>query len=200
MTDDLTPPTEQVGLDEFDLNEAPRWPKVVGIISVVWGGIGLTCGGCGMGTPAIMGFLMGSQLNGAPLPPLWTFGPLDYVLGVLGIVMAIVLVVAGVQTILRRRLGRALHLVYAVVVLPMIVVSALNGFSKQSAMAQWAKDYPDNEFAQRINAGGPDQMIELVVGVAMILFFMLYPLFCLIWFGLIKNKHEQMTGGVEEVF
>lgn len=200
MTDDLTPPTEQIDSDAFDLNPPPRWPKIVGIISICWGALGLTCTGCGLGTPAIMGSLVGPQLNGAPLPPAWRFGTLDYVISALGVLLAITLIVAGVQTILRKRLGWALHLVYAVTTIPVTIVSALSGFAKQDAMKDWAQDYPDNPIAQGINQGGPDQTIGLIIGVLIILFFMLYPLFLIIWFGLIKNRHEHMTGGVEEVF
>lgn len=200
MTDDLTPPIEQSDIDEFNLNEAPRWPKVVGIISIVWGAVGLTCAGCGLGSSAFMGSMVGSQLNGAPLPPAWQFGTVDYVIAGLGLLLSIVIIVAGIQTILRKRMGWALHLVYGLCAIPLNIASALNGFAKQSAMPQWAEDYPDNPIAEGINRGGADQTVGMIVGVLMILFFMLYPLFIVIWFGLIKNKHEQMTGGVEEMY
>ncbi len=200
MTDDLTPPIDQSDTDDFDLNPPPKWPKVVGIISIIWGTLGLTCTGCGIGSPAILGMMFGPMLNGAPLPPAWQLGTVDYIVTAIGGLMAVLLIIAGIQTILRKRLGWALHLVYGLVVVPVTIASALNGFAKQEGMAQWAQDNPDNPIAEGINRGGPDQMIGLVMGVLVILFFMLYPLFCIIWFGLVKNKHEHMTGGVEEVY
>jgi uncharacterized membrane protein YukC len=54
--------------------------------------------------------------------------------------------------------------------------------------------------AQQMNAGGPGQAIGMIVTLVIILFFLTYPLFCVIWFALVKNKREHLTGGVEEVF
>ena len=58
MTNDLTPPIEQSDFDEFNLNEAPKWPKVVGIISIIWALVGLTCGGRGMASSFLLAPMM----------------------------------------------------------------------------------------------------------------------------------------------
>ncbi len=199
MTDDHTPPT-QFDADEFDLHTPPKWPKVVGIISIVWALLGLTCGGLGMASPILMGGLLSSQLDGAPLPPTMVLTPMDYVLGVFGLALAVLLFIGGIQTIIRRPIGRAMHLVYGLGAIPSIIYSTVSSFSKQEATKQWAQDYPDNPMAESINAGGPDQTIGMIIGLVIILFFMTYPLFCVIWFGLIKTKHEQMTGGAEDMY
>ena len=200
MTDEHTPPTEQHDLDAFDLVDPPKWPKVVGVISIIWALLGLTCGGLGMASAAFMGPMMESQLDGDPLPPTMVLTTADYALGAFGLVLAVILMVGGVTLLLRKPVAKPLHIIYGLGAIPSLVFSTLINFSKQEAAQQWAKDYPDNPMAQQMNAAGPAQAIGMIITLVIILFFMTYPLFCIIWFGLVKNKREHMTGGVEAVY
>jgi len=197
MNDDYSPPTEQSDFDEFSLNEAPKWPKVVGIISIVIASLSLTCVGCGIISIAVF-IPMGESAIGEPLPDPMKPGAIAYAMMGLGLVLAVVLVFAGISTILRKRSGWALHLVWALVSIPLSIGNAIYQFGQQQAAQDWIAANPDSPWAQQ--GGGQNSalqaaglLIGLVLGLA-------YPVFCVIWSGLVKNKHEHMTGGVEEVF
>ncbi|MFI4897722.1 MAG: hypothetical protein ACIARR_07840 [Phycisphaerales bacterium JB059] len=200
MTTQDTPPTVHNDTDGFDLADPPKWPKVVGAISIVWALLGLTCGGIGLASPAFVAPLMESQLDGDPLPPTMVLTTTDYALAAFGLLLAVLLMIGGVTLLMRKPIARPLHILYGLGAIPSLVVSTLLNFSKQEAALQWAKDYPDNPMAQQMNAGGPGQAIGVIITLVIILFFMTYPLFCVIWFALVKNKREHLTGGVEEVF
>ncbi|MEZ6244144.1 MAG: hypothetical protein R3B57_14005 [Phycisphaerales bacterium] len=201
MTEDLTPPTDRTTDDEFDLREAPKWPKVVGIISIVWGALGLLCGVGGLAMMPLSSSFMEPMLEGDPPPPTVSFGPVDYGLAALGPVLAILLIAAGIMTINRKRAGWAGHLLYACISIPLLLFATYNNFQKQAGLEQWAQDYPANKYAEMISKSqGMQQTAGAVTAIVMLVIFLAYPLFCLIWFGLMKTKHEQMTGGVEEVF
>ncbi|MCL4743011.1 MAG: hypothetical protein KJZ54_12500 [Phycisphaerales bacterium] len=188
------PPT---GFDPDDPSlfvEAPRWPKVVGTISIVWACMGLTCAGCGFAVMPFQAQFMEPMLEGAPLPPTMVMGPLDWALAGIGLALTLVLLFAGVTTVGRKSVGRALHLAYAVASIPLVGVNIWNVLDKNAAMAQWAADYPNSPMAQ--GQTGPGAAIGMAISVAMILLFGLaWPVFCLIWFGLVKRSAESMTGG-----
>ncbi len=202
MTDDLAPPTEPTHADDFDLRDPPSWPKVVGIISIVWGGLGLVCGLGGIVMMPVGTKMMEPMLAGDPPPPTNQFGAMDYGIAALGLGLAVLLLVAGIMTVGRKRAGWTAHLIYAAISIPLVLFSAYNNLQKQAGVEQWAKDFPSNDYAQMINnSPGGVQQASAIGGLVVLLIFGLgYPLFCIIWFGLIKTKHEQMTGGAEDVY
>lgn len=173
----------------------PKWPIPVGIISIALGGLGLVCGGLGLAITPFLGGMMSGQLNGAPLPPNMQFGPVDYTITALGVVLSILLLIAGIMLVGRHPLSRWLHLLYAVAIIPVSIMNLMQQSAKQAAMAQWAADYPDNEFAKAINSGATGQdigpMIGMCVGGGLGIGF---PLFLFVWFMLIKTKPEHITG------
>ncbi|MCW5777387.1 MAG: hypothetical protein KIS87_13200 [Phycisphaeraceae bacterium] len=191
----LGPPT---GFDPDDPSlflDAPKWPKVVGIISICWAGLGLFCTGCGLAMIPFWSQMMEPTLEGAPLPPTMVMGPLDWALGAIGLGLTFVLLFAGIATAGRKPVGRTLHLAYGVAALPIVAVNIWNALEKNAAMAQWAADYPNNPMAQ--GQTGPGAAFGVAISVAMILLFGLaWPVFCLVWFGLVKRTPESMTAGV----
>ncbi len=169
----------------------PAWPKVIGIISIVWGGLGLLCGGCGLLSPALTGMAM--QGSGQELPPaMLPQGPQMVVIA-LSMLVAVVLIVAGATTVGRKPLGRTLHLVYALLSIPLTAISLWLSMKQQADLAQWASENPDNMFAQQMSNPGQKigQMMGLVFGAAMGFG---YPVFCLIWFGLVKKASDMGSG------
>lgn len=178
------PPTEP--LDVFP--DAPAvWPKVVGIISIVFGALAVTCNGASAIVMPFMGPIMAGANNTGPLPPSMQFNALQWGAVGLSVAVNIVLIIAGIVTALRMPAGRALHLVYAVLGIVMAGLAVWIGLGQQADMAQWVKDNPGSPFAQQHNP--VFEMIGLGLGLGIAL---LWPLFCLIWFGMVKRTHESM--------
>jgi hypothetical protein len=194
--------------DDFPIDPAeqhflppPKWPIPVGIISIALGGLGLVCGGLGLAVTPFLGGMMSSQLQGAPLPPNMQFGPVDYTLAGVGVVLSVLLLIAGIMLIGRHPVSRWLHLIYAVTSIPLSIMNLMHQSAKQAAMAQWAADYPDNPIAQAINSGAPGQDIGPMIGMCFAgVFGIGFPLFLFVWFMLIKTRPEHITGTQSGVF
>ncbi len=131
-----TQATEQ--WEDVDLTERPRWPKVIGIISILYGAFGLTCGGIGSAFAIVMPSLIESQLNGDPVPDGMIMHGADYLLLAVGLFLAGLLIFAGIAAVSYRPLTRMLHLMYAGCSLPITVLSYLNQTAKQESMQEWA--------------------------------------------------------------
>lgn len=176
--------------------EQARWPKVIGIISVVWGSLNVACIGCGVG----MQFMMGGMLqtvypDGMPLvmlsPPL-----INYVSGAVSAAAALLLILCGVMLLLRNPVARPLHLMYAVIALLATAFGMYLQIEVQAELAQWAKDNPGTAFAkQQANSG----TIGAFIGVIVTALFGVWPLFCLIWFGAVKRNSSEIARGASAV-
>jgi hypothetical protein len=92
---------------------------------------------------------------------------------------------------MRKIVGRYLHLAYAVLSLGQYAM-AVYGFMKASRiMMDWAAQNPGHEFAKAM------PIIAIVMKVMVVLMgvvFAGYPIFLLVWFGLVKRTQESMTG------
>lgn len=197
MSDDDFPITH----DDGQFSAPPKWPIPVGIISIALGGLGLICSGLGLAANPMLAGLMAQALEGDPLPPTMRFGPLDYTLAGVGAVLSLLLVIAGIMLIGRHPVSRLMHLLYAVVTIPVSILQLLQQSTKQADMAQWAAEYPDNQIAQGFNAGGPGQefgpLVGMCIGGGLGIGF---PLFLFVWFMLIKTRPEHITGTQSGVY
>lgn len=103
-------PGSAIPVSEYLETEPPKWPLVLGILSILWGGVGAVSG--------IAGSV--SLFNDArESDPDVTNSPLAIVFAVLGTLMALAMLVGGVQ-LLRRR-AMAIGLLKAWVVLSLVV-------------------------------------------------------------------------------
>ncbi len=164
----------------------PAWPKVIGIISIVWGSIGLVCGGCGIASPFFMGVMLQGQ---GELPPSLSPTLTQMALMAFGLLLAILLIVAGVTTMNRKPAGFIMHIGYAVVSIPVTLLGLYFSWKQQAELAQWAVENPDNMIAKSMSA--PGQSIGQVVGLVFVgTLGLAYPIFILVWFGLIKKPRD----------
>lgn len=190
--------------DEFDDNldaELPAWPKVVGIISIVWGSIGVICNGLSLvgavAGQALMGGMADSMEGG--MPPAITDPPVTgLIAAVLGVLLSVFLIMAGAMTLMRKIQGRMMHLIYAPAHIILMIWGVMLQLQSQSAIADWVAANPDADFSQQQNQmGGAGQAAGMVIMFVVIAIFLIWPVFNLVWFGAIKKTHEDMTGGVD---
>lgn len=173
--------------------EVPKWPKVVGIISTVWGSLGMLCGCLGLAGVMFSGAFQGMMESQGPLPPTMQPGIAQSAQAIAGLLTTVLLLLAGILCINRKPVARPLHLIYAVISLVLLIIGVMIQIDLANEMGQWVKDNPDSPFAQNYNATAT---LLLGVGLAVVLG-LPWPLFCLIWFGFVKRTPEDMTGGVE---
>lgn len=108
----------------------------------------------------------------------------------------------GIACVSYRPVTRVMHLLYAAVLIPVVVWGYMNQTHKADLNAQWAKEFPDSPLAAGFEqstsgAAAAGQVIGLVL---LIVLGMGVPLFYLVWFGFIKTRPEQVTGGDEGVY
>jgi len=199
--DQHTDATEHWEPDEMMISR-PKWPKVIGIISIVLGALGLTCGGIGLALAPMSAKLMETTLEGDPLPYGMQVTGIDFLIGGIGLILSGVLLFAGITGVTRRPVTRPLHLTYAICAIPMNIWGILNQMAKQEQNVQWAKDFPNNPMAQSMDpTNNPGAQIGQMIGLGLFLILGLgIPMLYLIWFGLVKTKPEQITGGDEGVY
>lgn len=167
-----------------DLVEPPRWPKVIGTISIVWAALGLTCSGCGLASIALMDqFIKPAEERFGPMPDVMKPGLTQMVSSVASFIPVIVLLVAGIMVVARKPVGGTLHLVYAVLSLITTGLGVILGVQQQLAIAAWVKQNPDSQWAQQSNP-----TVGFAVLGFMILLGLAWPVFCLIWFGVVKRR------------
>ena len=179
--------------------EPPSWPKVIGIMSIIFGAISVFCGGIGAAFLPFQAGMMESMLEGAPPPPSMNPSALTYGLMAASLLINVLLVVAGIFCVLRNPVARLAHLGYVLVFIPVVIATAVNTMNVQKATEAWAVEYPDNMLAQQtqqqvdmgLNTGLITAIVTIVISLA-------WPLFCIIWFGFVKTKPNQMTGQPDE--
>ena len=187
----LAPPTDRD--EDIELADPPKWPKVVGIISIILGTLGVICTGGGTAMAGLSAKMIQSSGMQGPFPPAITNPPMIvYISGALSVLLSIYLIVTGVITANRKPIGRIMHVIYAILAIIIITVALKYTFDQQAVMAQWVKDHPDAPFAKTQSGAGGS--IGLVIGIFMSFLRYIWPTFCLIWFGLIKTKAKHMTG------
>jgi uncharacterized membrane protein len=193
----IAPPMAGDQLDDFV--EPPRWPKTVGVISIVWGSLGLCCNvvfGAFMAfQPALMKMAQdGGQFTDG-LPPSMTQVSIPMmVLAALGLLLSIVLIVAGSTLAARNPAARTMHLAYAVLAVLLVAVSTYMQLSMQTELAQWVRDNPNTMFAQQQSQQAAMRYVGPALGI---LIGMAWPAFCLIWFGLVKKDPKEIARGLE---
>lgn len=171
----------------------PAWPKAIGVVSIVVASISVGCAACGVVSVAILPMILpqdaGTSIASMPSP----YSPLFFTSVFSGVVLAAILLVAGITTISRRPIGRTLHLVYGVLALPAFALGLYVTMEQQEAMKQWAAQNPGNEIAKAMTQGSGrgGQLFGYAIHA---LLGLVYPLFLLVWFGLVKRRASDMLG------
>ena len=169
----------------------PSWPKVVGIISIVFGALGLTCNAFTIVAGAVF-MPMGAEammetLGTSEPPPSMVMQPLDWVAVTVGLAVAALLLIAGILTASRSASGRTLHIGYGFVGILTTALGMFLQYTKFQTTSRWVEEnVSDAAMAQSMS-----NEIGLYIGLAMgALFGLAYPLFCIFWFGAMGKRPE----------
>ncbi|USN98846.1 MAG: hypothetical protein H6810_11905 [Phycisphaeraceae bacterium] len=197
MGDEAVGEEAVVESSEVAYRPSPGWPKVVGILSVVFGGIAILFTVGGLALLPFFGGMVKGQLNGATLPPSMQLSPLAIGLSAYGALVNLLLIIAGFMTLARKASGRTMHLVYAMLGVVSTFLGLFYQFQMAGAVKAWAANYPDNAMVQQMasQSGGPSLMIGLVITLVLGL---AWPVFNIIWFGMVKRDPESMIGTDDE--
>ncbi|MEM8835141.1 MAG: DUF4064 domain-containing protein [Planctomycetota bacterium] len=183
--------------DLLDMQDMPAWPKVIGTLSIIFGSVSVLCGVVGIG--ALVAFnpmTMNAQMwEGATSPPPdQTADPLFWVGAGASVVANIILIVAGVMCAARNHVSRMAHLTYAAIFVVAVIVSTYAQVQYQAAFDKWLTENPDTQMAQFSNT-----QFNSIITIVFVSLYLIWPAFCVIWFGMVKRKPEDFTGGVEVV-
>lgn len=157
------------------------WPKVIGIISIVIGGLGLLQQAGGLVASLAMG-------GASTTPPGWPQWAQAYSMaaGVAMMAASGLLIAAGVQLVRRRPVARTLHLVYGLAkVLIAIVALAVGLHLTRLMLAEMT--------ASASPPPGVGGMMEAMVIVGVVIGFLIgvaYPVFLFIWFSRKKIRQQ----------
>ena len=105
-------------------------------------------------------------------------------------------IIAGAMTVSRRIVGRYLHLLYSALTILAFPLTVWLQMDHNAAMQAYMSRHP--EMAKMPGMSFSTGPTALIVGIAIAAVIGLsYPLFLLIWFGLVKKTQQSMTGNVE---
>lgn len=197
MTDHSVPPTHADMLDD-DISPRPAWPKVIGIISIVFGALGLVCSIVGVGSVLFLPSMMANQPFEGGTPPVFPYVPASpFMTGlmILGTLWAIVLIVAGAMLVARKPVARPLMIVYAIVATLLGAVTMKLQVDQQNMLMDWMRENPNAQVTQ-MSGGNVGGLIGLAVGG---FFAFAWPLFILFWFLVVKRRNADIAEGVEAI-
>src|SRR5438105_717931 len=99
----------------------PTAVTIIGISNIVFGGLGVLCGLCGISAYALGGAVAGRDLveHMNQRIPGWYFWEVGKI--AVGLLLSILLIVAGIGLLNMRKWGRVLSFVYAILTLPLQV-------------------------------------------------------------------------------
>jgi hypothetical protein len=202
-------PTDPVQSTSSDFHlttsgEPPAWPKVVGIISIVLGSLGTVCGLC----IAVFSFAMkpfmqkmgelqaqgggargGPMIPSTPMPAELSPGTLSVISALFWPIGTIILIVAGISTVRRAAGGRTMHLGYAGLSLLFTLVGLAGAYQYQTATTQFFSAHPDDPWTKFFMAQG-GMGTQLVQAIGMTCVSAIYPIFCIVWFGVMGKRPE----------
>ncbi|MCC6661889.1 MAG: hypothetical protein IT437_13495 [Phycisphaerales bacterium] len=165
-------------------DEPPRWPAVVGTISIIWAVLGFGCGALFVGK--ILFFPGDPNVN----PPT-NMTPLFLLVVGGGFLLGFLLLAAGVAGVMRRPGTRGLHLAYAVLGLLLMIPGVLQQMQANADMVSWAQNHPDTDFGKMMAGAFAGYMLPISLGCYGLVA-LPYPLFCLVWFGLVKRRAAEI--------
>ena len=161
----------------------PAWPTVVGIISLcigvgfgLWTTVALIINAAGLGNA--------QQREMMESVPEWVKS-LQLASGLFAIATYVLLAIGGAALLKRRRLGRTLHVAYALAGIVMAIAGTAITVTMMNHMQAPANTPGEMQQIFRIS-----MIVGAIIGLPIAL---AYPVFLLIWFGRAKIKQHVQT-------
>lgn len=186
--------------DEF--KPQPTWPTFIGVVGCVWGGLTLLYNGCCQ----VGGSLLGKVAMGA-MPPemqdqmkaqMAMIGPVDIVFMLVLTCISALLLVSAILLLRRKPIAAKFHLAYGAFAVVVLLAHIGWGVYRSGQIAQMMQQ---NMAASGGNnpMGGFANMSEtmmIVMTIVMGVIRLIYPVFCLIWFGVVKKNADMGSNEV----
>lgn len=179
--------------EHVEYREPAKWPTVVGVVSIVWGGLGLLCGVCGgvmMLMPSMMIGMVPEEQRAEVERQMaanaaW---PIEYILLAFSVLLTVLLLVAGIMLVKRNPGARPMFLAYgaAGVLLSLCQVGVQYVKIPQAVKASVPAGATDEAIRQATFMGYAMAALMILLGMA-------WPAFCLIWFGLVKRDSRDLV-------
>lgn len=174
------------------------WPKVIGIISIVLGGLGMLGGFWQVVTPffmkAIGDFL--KKFDPSATDPFAGMHDWKYILAAVGVatfLIAVMLLIGGVQLLSRKRTSVAILKRWAIAKMIFSVIAIVVNFMLQMGQIQTTMQQAS------ATAAGSDTVVKTAVMVGMVIGVLFglawawaYPIFILFWFNK-KNIQQEIS-------
>ncbi len=175
-----------------DPEQPPVWPKVIGIIAVILGGLGILGGGWALIMPFFMDLMMGLMPKGQ-VPGIESLQMLkDWqgwlaVSSLLMIGLATLLLFVGIGLLKRRRWAVRLGVWWSILKVLFVVAQNVVGLSMQEAQMEALSEQMSNIPGMSSGFISAMAVMGMIVGIA---WGWALPVFLLIWFSRAKIKEE----------
>jgi len=169
--------------------DVPRtsWPTAVGVIGIILGALGLLGGCCGVvypfAWPAYVNFIKQQpnvppeviqQLEASTPPLMWSVAS-----GVIGLVLAVMLLLGSIKVMRRRIEGVSLCRIWAWIQIPWAIIAIVANIVIQAQMMAKLQNVPTG------GAVGP-----IIGGACGVIFGLGFPIFIVVWFSRKRVKDE----------
>lgn len=181
------------------------WPKVVGIIFIVFGALGIMQGCMGVFSMLMLGTMAGMMPQGEGqqmFESIAAMQPWLVAVAMITFCIAIILLVAGIGVVMRKSWGRTTALGWAMAKMVLVVFSGIVNYMMQKLQFEQMQEMMANDpnAAQTMPmAGSFMTWISIFTIVFTIIWGWILPVFTLIWFSRSKIRSEVVSWGGESL-
>ncbi len=180
--------------DEF--RPQPTWPTLIGVLGCVWGGLTLLYNACcqlggSIAGKAMVG-LVPPEMQDQMKSQMALIGPVDIVFMLVLTVISLLLLVAAITLLRRKPISVQLHLAYGAIAVVVLLAHIAWGVYRAGQVSQMMQQNTAAAGAQNPmgSFGNMSESMMIVLTVIMGVIRLIYPVFCLIWFGVVKKNAD----------
>ena len=123
-------------------------------------------------------------------------GPIDIGFMLLMAFISIFLLVSAILLVRRKPIAAKFHITYGIVATVVVIAHVAWGISRADDFTQMMKQNPAAASGPMAGFANMSTSLTIITGVIMGVFRLAYPVFCLIWFGIVKKNADMGTNEV----